>query len=402
MGSEATDNEAALPLSGLRVLDLTQLLPGPYASLVLADFGAEVVKLEARGIGDPARMLPPFVPDGRHGVVFEALNRNKRSVAIDLKSEGGRELLARLLERADVLLEGFRPGVLARLGFGLEELARRYPRLIVCSVTGYGQRGPLASRAGHDIDYLAVSGALSLIGERDGPPVLPAFQIADAAGAWQAVTGILLALRARERTGRGQHVDVSLTDAAFALMPMQLAQAAAGEPVRRGRGPLGGEHPGYRVYRTADGEAIAVGALEPKFWERVCRAIGREDLVGLSAALYGGLPPHELERAHAELEALFAGRTRAAWQAVFEAIDACVEPVRELDEAIESEHVEQRGLLVESAGARVPLPGPRLSETPARARRAAPAHGADTEELLAELGYSPEQRARLRREGVVD
>ncbi len=394
-----------LPLHGLRVLDLSRLLPGPFCSLLLADFGADVVKVEDTGAGDYARWAPPRfegVEASAAGAFFLALNRNKRSIRIDLKTEAGREVLLRLVRDADVLLESFRPGVMDRLGVGYERLRAENPRLVHCAITGFGQDGPWRDRPGHDLNYLGLAGLLDLTGEADGPPVQPAGQIADlGGGALMAAFAILAALRERDRSGEGQLVDVSMTDGALSWTAMLAARVFAGAaPPRRGALELGGGIVCYRPYAAADGW-VTLGALEPKFWAAWCRGVGREDLVDHQFD-----PPGS--DAHREVEAIFAARTRAEWAAFAAEHECCLEPVLTLDEALASEHVRARGMVVEvdQPGA----PGPlralgvpvRLSRTPGDPhRRPGPALGEHTAEVLAEAGYGEAEIAALMASGAV-
>jgi crotonobetainyl-CoA:carnitine CoA-transferase CaiB-like acyl-CoA transferase len=388
-----------LPLSGLRVLDLTRLLPGPFCSQILGDFGADVVKVEEPGLGDFVRILPPF--SGSESACFLAINRNKRSIAINLKNEQGREVARRLARRADVLLEGFRPGVMERLGLGWESLRRENPRLIYCAITGYGQTGPYRERAGHDLNYIGYAGILAMTGAPGGPPLPPGIQVADMAGALYGAIGVLLALKARARTGEGQLVDVSLLDGALSLLSLHAGAAFAGEPPRRGEAPLSGGRPNYGVYETKDGRHLAVGAVEPKFWEAFCRAIGREDLAAQQLAT-----GEEAARVRAEVQAAIGARTLAEWLSVFENVEACVSPVLEIEEALEDEQVLFRGMrramphpllgLVHTLG-----PVPRLEATPAELRRPPPRLGEHTDEVLGEAGYSAEEIAALRAAGAV-
>jgi alpha-methylacyl-CoA racemase len=360
------------------VLDLTRLLPGPFCSLLLADFGADVIKVEDLGAGDYARADPP---------AFAALNRGKRSVRLDLKSPGGRDAFLRLARRADVVLESFRPGVLDRLGVGWEALRAENPRLVYCAITGYGQDGPLRDRAGHDLNYLARAGLLALSGDGDGPPVQSAGQIADlGGGALMAAFGILAALR----SGEGQFVDVAMADGALSWLAMPAAAVLAeGRSARRGELTLGGSLVCYRPYRCADGW-ISIGALEPKFWTAFCEGVGRRDLV-----------PHQFDPpgsdAHAEVAAIVAGRTRAEWEAFNGEHDCCVEPVYELEEALEDEHFRARGMIGDGAlGAPV-----RLSATPAETGGSAPAPGQHTDAVLAEAGLDPAEIEALRAAGAI-
>jgi alpha-methylacyl-CoA racemase len=365
-------------LAGLRVLDLTRLLPGPFCSLLLADFGADVIKVEDLGAGDYARADPP---------AFAALNRGKRSVRLDLKSAGGRDAFVALARRADVVLESFRPGVLDRLGVGWQRLREENPRLVYCAITGYGQDGPLRDRAGHDINYLARAGLLALSGDADGPPVQSAGQIADlGGGALMAAFGVLAALR----SGRGQLVDVSMADGALAWLAMPAgAVLAEGRRARRGELTLGGSLVCYRPYRCADGW-LAIGALEPKFWAAFCDGVGRRDLI-----------PHQFDppgsEAHGDVAAIVAGRTRAEWEAFNAEHDCCVEPVHELEEALADEHFRARGMIAGDALG----PPVKLSATPAEPGAAAPAAGEHTDAVLAEAGLSAAEIAALREAGAI-
>jgi crotonobetainyl-CoA:carnitine CoA-transferase CaiB-like acyl-CoA transferase len=393
-----------LPLQGVRVLDLSRLLPGGFCSLLLADFGADVVKVEDTGMGDYVRWSPPYyegADDSAKGALFLALNRNKRSVRIDLKTEGGREVLLRLAKDADVLLESFRPGVLDRLGVGYETLREANPGLVICAITGYGQDGPLRDRSGHDMNYLGLVGLLGLTGEAGGPPIQAAGQIADiGGGALMAAFGIMAALRHRDATGEGQVVDVSMADGALSWLAMVAARHFAdGSVPKRGGLELAGSLVCYRPYQCADGW-VTLGALEPKFWQAWCRGVGREDLVEHQFAR----PDSE---AHRQVEGLFHARTREEWRAFASEHDCCLEPVLELDEALESELVRAREMVVEldQPGAQRPvrlLGVPvKLSRTPGDANRApGPGLGEHTREVLAGLGYAAEEIAALLESGA--
>jgi crotonobetainyl-CoA:carnitine CoA-transferase CaiB-like acyl-CoA transferase len=392
-------------LDGIRVLDLSRLLPGGFCSLLLADFGADVVKVEDTGMGDYVRWATPRVEGAdpsASGAMFLGLNRGKRSVRIDLKTEAGRDVFVRLASRADVLLESFRPGVMERLGVGYARLRAENPRLVYCAITGYGQDGPYAGRAGHDIDYLARMGLLDMTGAGpDAPPVQPAGQIADlGGGALMAAFGILAALRERDGSGQGQFVDVSMADGALSWLGMEAARVLAGAPApARGRAELAGGLICYRPYRCADGW-VALGALEPKFWRAWCLGVGRVDLVERQFDLVGS-------ETHGEVEAVFAGRTRAEWEAFNDEHDCCVEPVLGLDEALESELVQAREMVVEvdqPGAAPVRLLGTpvKLSRTPADPTRAGgPPLGADTEAVLTEAGYTAVEIRTLMDAGAV-
>jgi alpha-methylacyl-CoA racemase len=385
----------SLPLDGIRVLDLSRLLPGGFCSLLLADFGADVVKVEDTGMGDYVRWAPPYyegADDSAKSALFLALNRGKRSIRLNLKTDGGREALLRAVAEADVVLESFRPGVLDRLGVGYEAMRAVNPAIVYCAITGYGQDGPLRDRSGHDMNYLGLVGLLGLTGEADGPPVQSAGQIADlGGGSLMAAFGILAALRERDRSGEGQLVDVSMADGALSWLAMVAARHLADDVVpRRGDLELAGALICYRPYACADGW-VTLGALEPKFWQAWCRGVGREDLV-----------EHQFDRAgseaHREVEAIFAARTREQWRAFASEHDCCLEPVLELDEALGSELARARAMLVEldQPGAQRPvrLVGVpvKMSRTPGDANRApGPALGEHTREVLAALGYGADE-----------
>jgi crotonobetainyl-CoA:carnitine CoA-transferase CaiB-like acyl-CoA transferase len=387
-----------LPLTGLRILDLTRLLPGPFATLVLADLGADVVKVEDPEGGDWLRHLPPVAGEQSHA--YHALNRNKRSLALDLRSAAGAAAFRRLTRRADAVIESFRPGVMDRLGIGFEALRAENPRIVLCSVSGYGQDGPYAARAGHDLDYCAIAGVLAT----NGPPERPlplGVQVADVAGgSWPAATGILAALLRARATGEGAHVDVSMTEGALALLAMPLGMASArGTPLARGAELLTGGAACYGVYRTKDGRFVALGALEPKFFAGFCAAVGRPELAERQLDGNGAGP-------RAELEAVFAGRTFAEWAAFAAAHDACLAPVLEGEEPRADPQLRARGAFVE-----VPTPyeGRAMPgvATPIRIRgepaplRPAPRLGEHGEAVLAEAGFTAGEIAALRSAGVL-
>jgi crotonobetainyl-CoA:carnitine CoA-transferase CaiB-like acyl-CoA transferase len=382
-------------LAGIRVLDLTRYIPGPYCTLLLADLGADVVKVEEPPLGDPTRFVAPAV--GQESAVHAALNRNKRSIAVDLRSEEGPELLRRMARTADVFIEGFRPGTLENRGLGPAALLQANPRLVYCSLTGYGQDGPLARRAGHDIDYVARGGLLGGLRDREGDPVLPGTQIADMTGALLATIGILAALQARERTGRGQHVDVSMLEGVLGLMTVPAARLLAGGSLVN---ELSGAYACYNVYRCRDGKHVAVGALEPKFWEALCRT------VGLPEKASGQWEQGEARRETvAALSRLFASRDRAEWLRDLQAADCCVEPVLDLDEALAQPHVAARHAVIEAregvAAVRTVASPVRLSATAPAEPRRSPRLGEHTEEVLSGAGYGAGDIARLREAGVI-
>jgi alpha-methylacyl-CoA racemase len=394
------------PLSDVRILDLTRLLPGGFCTLLLADLGADVIKVEDTGAGDYVRWAPPYYGDdeqtasGTRSAYFLALNRNKRSIRLDLKTEGGRQALLKLVEGADVLVESFRPGVLDRLGVGYEVLKQANPALVYCPITGYGQDGPNRDRAGHDMNYLGLNGLLGLTGAKDGPPVQPAGQIADlGGGALMAALGVLAALNEARASGEGQLVDVSMYDGAQSWLAMVAARYFAdGNVPHRGDLELAGSIICYRPYEAKDGW-VTCGALEQKFWAAWCRGVGREDLIEHQFD-----PPGS--EAHAEAVEVFRSKTREEWRAFNDEHDCCVEPVLGLDEALGSEQAEDREMVVEldqpGFGAVRQLAFPvKLSRTPAAIEKPAPALGEHTAELLAEAGYSAEEIRALEEQGAV-
>ncbi len=382
-----------MPLSGIRVLDLTRLLPGAFCTMLLADMGADVVKIEEPGSGDYMRWTPPQV-DGQ-SVLFNALNRNKRSLSLNLKTEPGRELLLRLAEQADILVEGNRPGVMKRLGLGWDVLQARNPRLILCSITGYGQDGPFAARAGHDLNYMATAGGLGLNGGRGGPAVPLSVQVADiGGGGLQPAVAILGALVAVQRGAEGRWLDVSMTDAAVSWLALVLAAQGGGEEVRRGDQRLAGRHACYRVYACKGGGYYSVGALEPKFWAALCIALERPDLVGLQFA-----EGDEGERVHRDMEALFASRSRSEWEQELAGLDACCEPVLELDEVASHPQVAARRLISDRKTGVEVRPAVQLRDD--WRRRDAPGLGEHTSEVLAEVGVDARRLDELKGLGVV-
>jgi len=382
-----------MPLTGVRVLDLTRLLPGPFCTMLLADMGADVVKVEEPGGGDYLRWTPPLA--GGQSALFNAINRNKRSITLNLKSPAGHDLLLRLVENADVLVEGNRPGVMARLGLGWDALHARNPKLVMCSITGYGQDGPFASRAGHDLNYMATAGALGLNGAIDGPPVPLSVQVADiGGGGLQPAVAILGALVAVGRGEPGRWIDASMMDGAVSWLALALAAQGGGEQVGRGDQRLGGRYPCYRVYACKDGGFYSVGALEPKFWATLCDTIERPDL--LAAQFAEGGDGHS---AHEAMESVFLSHTRKEWEQKLAGLEVCCEPVLELAEVAEHPQVVARGLIASTPeGVEV---RPAIPLRPDWRRRAAPRLGEHTAELLAEAGVDAARLATLRKEGAV-
>jgi alpha-methylacyl-CoA racemase len=393
----------SLPLSGLRVLDLTRLLPGGFCTLLFADLGAEVLKVEDTAMGDYIRWAPPYyegAEDSAKSALYLSLNRGKRSIRLNLKEERGREVLLRLVREYDVLVEGNRPGVMDRLGVGYERLAQENPALVYCAITGYGQDGPYRDRSGHDMNYLGLVGLLGLTGEKDGPPVQAAGQIADlGGGGLMAAFGILAALRERDRSGKGQLVDVSMADGALSWLAMVAGRYfAEGVAPKRGELELAGRLICYRPYACSDGW-VSLGALEPKFWQAWCRGVGREDLIEKQFEAPGS-------DAHAEVEQVFLARTREEWREFASQHDCCLEPVLELDEALGSELVRAREMVVElnqpgTDGVRQLGMPVKFSRTPGGPQGPGPVLGADTEAVLHDAGYSDDEIAALIEAGAV-
>ena len=374
-----------LPLDGIRVLDLTRLLPGAVATQCLCDFGAEIIKIEPPVTGDYSRL---FLSVAGKTPVFTVTNRGKKSVVLDLKNQHARDVMIRLAENADVLIEGFRPGVMARLGLDYDHLKSRNPRLIGVAITGYGQSGPYRDMAGHDLNYLSLAGVLDLIGPKDGPPVIPGVQIADlAGGAMQAVIGVLLALAARERTGKGQFVDVSMMNGSAALLVFPLAYLrATGNQPERGNDVLSGRYACYNVYQCSDDRWISVGALESRFWGTLCRELGRPELIKDQFAE----EPRQSEVKVAIANA-FRQRSAAEWFASLGTKDCCVTPVRTLDEAACDPHFEACPIGII----------PKMATTPTKLDGVSPRLGEHTIDVLSSVGYTQQQIDELKRRGAI-
>ena len=389
------------PLAGVRVLDLTRLLPGPMCTLYLADLGADVVKVEDTGAGDYARTLAakPATPVAGMTAWYRALNRNKRSLAIDLKKPSGHAAFMALARAADVIVEGFRPGVVRALRVDYDTVRAENPRIVYCALSGYGQTGPRAEAAGHDINYLGYAGTLEATGARNGQPALANLQIADLlGGAASAAIGILGALFGATRTGRGRYVDVAMADAVLAHQIFLLgALEDAGSVAPRGGDLLTGGVPCYGVYATRDGRFVAVGALEAKFWRALCEALQRPDLVPLQFAT--GTAG---ERVRGALEAIFATKTLAQWRERLEHVDCCVTPVLTFEEALADPQFAARGMVLRSdAGTRQYAPPFRLSPPSFAVVREAPRHGEHTDEVLREAGFDASAIGALVRERAV-
>lgn len=387
-------------LNGIRVLDLTRLLPGPYATMLLADLGAEVIKVEEPGTGDYMRHFQPRV----NGVsaFFLAVNRNKKSVTLNLKKERGKEIFLALARDADVVFEGFRPGVMDGLGLGYDAVCRVNPGIVYCSLSGYGRNGSYRDRAGHDINYMSVSGALGITGDRDARPVVPGIQVADMTGGMFSVIGILSALWRRQRDGRGAYLDMSMTDGLFSLMSVHLANfIATGTPAVRGDMMLSGALTCYNVYRTRDHGYVALGALEAKFWKNFCAGVGREDLVPghLSRAV-------ENDPVYRQVRDIFLSRTTAEWAEFAGRVDCCLTPVDSAGQVVEGIYARDRGMFID-----VPVPGGGtmrqvrnplvFGDQEAGEAKAPPLLGQHNREIYAALGLSGAELDALARENVI-
>ena len=378
----------ALPLAGLRVLDLSRQLPGPFCSTLLADFGADVLTIAAPG--DPFGTGIPF------------LARNKRSMTLNLKAADGLALFHRLADGADIVLEGFRPGVAARLGVDYETLSARNPQLIYCAISGYGQDGPYRDRSGHDVNYLGYAGVLQYVGAADGPPVIPGVQIADiGGGSLMAAVGILLAVIGRHASGLGQMVDVAMCDGALAWNVYHtLTYQLTGQHPRRGGEQLTGHYACYNVYETKDGRHVTLGAFEPHFWTTICRHFGREDLIAMQWA-EGEARTTTL----AAFRARFRERTLAEWVAELGTLDICFGPVNKLDETFADPQLRHRGMVIDvdgPGGPSVTFGTPiKLSATPGSIRTAPPGFGEHTDAVLQDLGCDGATIRRLHDDGVV-
>ena len=390
------------PLSGIRILDLSRLLPGAYASQMMADFGADVIKVEEPGTGDYGRFMPPHGPGGM-SLYFVAINRNKRSITINLKTEQGREIFQRMVRQADVVLESFRPGVMERLGLGYEQLKELHPGIIYCAISGYGQDGPYRLRAGHDLNYAGYAGLLHYNRSSYGEPAMPPTQLGDlAGGSYMAIIGILTAIVGRTQTGVGRKIDVSMTEGVMSLLPLvTTTYLNTGKAPRPGHSSLDGGLPCYNIYETKDGKHVTLAALEPKFWHTFCTHVGHLELL----PFHMPVGPGEREQAMDMLRAIFKTRTRDEWVAELGETDACIGPVYSIDEALNDPHAQSRGISVSSgAGTETfqTLPSfPRISENEYEQRYAPPTIGEHTADLLHEAGYSDEEIAQFTAGGAI-
>jgi crotonobetainyl-CoA:carnitine CoA-transferase CaiB-like acyl-CoA transferase len=391
------------PLAGLRILDLTRLLPGPAATMHLADFGADVIKVEDTDAGDYMRSFPPTTTatdGGPINATFEAINRGKRSIRIDLKSAAGREVLLRLIDTADALIEQFRPGVLERLGFGWESVHARNPRLVLCSLSGYGQTGPWSQAAGHDINYAARTGVLDQ-NRAGGRPAVPNLQIGDLlGGTLTTLSALLIALLAAQRTGLGARVDAAMTDGLLVHHLFPVGDLDAGQTPVAEHTLLTGGAPCYGVYETADAQYLALGALELKFWQAFCDAVGLADLKSHHWSLGEAPGSAAAEATHARVAARLRERSRAEWEAVFALVDCCVTPILTPAEALAQPHHQARGLVHKHGNVTALGPLARISGH-AFSVRPAPRAGEHSVALLHGLGYDEAAIETLLASGAV-
>ncbi len=384
---------------GLKILDFTTLLPGPFATMMLADMGADIVRVEAPGRWDMGRSRPPF--DDGVSAGHAMLARSKKSVALDLKKPGAAEIVKRLVKAYDIVIEQFRPGVMDRLGIGYEALKKENPRLIYCSLTGYGQTGPLRDRAGHDNNYLSLAGVMSHCGRKEGGPVPQGVQIADiGGGSLCSIIGILAAVVYRQQTGRGQYVDVSMYDAAMAWNAYAAAHFLVGgvPPDYEGMPLNGGTH--YDYYRTKDGRYMSVGSLEPKFWEGFCRAIGHPDFIERV-----DLPGPKMDALKKEIRAVMAQKSFDEWVAIFAKEDVCVEPVLRLDEAFQHPQCAAREMVVDvpkpKGGTQKQVGFPiKFSGMKPEYKHIGCELGEYTDEVLLDAGYTASEIGDLRKRGI--
>ncbi|MEM0359225.1 MAG: CaiB/BaiF CoA-transferase family protein [Candidatus Hadarchaeales archaeon] len=370
-------------LEGVRIVDLTRYLP---FTTLLADMGAEVIKVEEPRRGDYARTLPPY---------FSAVHRNKRSLTLNLNSPKGREVLLKLVERGDVLVENFRPGVMEKWGLDYDTLSGRNSRLVYCSISGYGKKGPYRLLSGHDINYLSLGGVLGLTRDENGKPVIPGVQIADMGTCLLTTVAILSALFHRERTGKGQYLEISFLGASLFFLTLPSSLHLEGWEVGEETLPLLGHFPCYAVYRTSDGKYLSIGCLEEVFWERLCEVLGKREYLGHQWDL------EKREEIFEAFQRIFLTRKREEWFRLLSEADVPVAPVYSLEEVFSDPQVKETGMLVEEGGRRelgFPFQSSLFSYKP---RRKAPSLGEHTEEILKELGYTEEEVEEMRAEGVV-
>lgn len=387
-----------MDLDDVTVLDLTRLLPGPYATQLLADMGADVIKVEDPEVGDYARFIEPMAPSGE-GAVFTAINRGKRSVTIDLKSGQGTDVFYQLVEDADVVFEQFRPGVAERLDVGYDDVQEHNPEIVYCSLSGYGQSGPYRERVGHDLNYAGVAGLVDMTRHSpDEPPAIPGYPIGDMAGGVFSTLSIVSALLSRELgNSGGTYIDVSMTDAVLSFSQAVTALAMYSGDPRPGETELTGKYPCYDVYETEDGRYVTVAALEPKFWENLCEALDKEHLVNRHRADDESVR----EAVREELQAAFRSRTRDEWEDRLEEEDVMFGPVNTPLEAIEDSHIQHREVVTgDDELPRIGYPA-KVATGLGGSEGFVPEMGEHTEEVLLEHGFGQADINALLDEGVI-
>lgn len=387
-------------LEGLKMLDLSRLLPGPFCSLLLADLGMEVLKVEDPEQGDYLRSVGPSQKDSAY---FLALNRNKRSITLNIKMEEGKEIFHKLIETYDIVLESFRPGVMDRLGIGYNELRKSNPGVILCSLSGYGQDGPYRGRSGHDINYIGLGGILELIGAKNEDPIIPGVQIADiGGGGMMAAIAILAAIVHRQKTGNGQYLDVSMLEGVISWLSMHAGKYFMDQELpRRGDMLVTGRYACYKIYLTKDGKYMSLGALEQKFWENFCGTIGREDFVQKQF-----IEGEEQLRMIEEIQELFKTKIQKEWIEFLEGTDACCEPVLTFKEVFQHPQVLYRKIVVELEhpvqGKIKQIGNPiKSSQFPFEVRTPPPLLGEHTTEVLKAIGYTNKEIQHLKEMKVV-
>jgi len=401
-------------LEDVKILDLTRVGPGPFCTMILGDLGAEVIKVEAPpavGTRQAGAFHSPVGEQGKREAKYQAVDRNKKSIALNLKVKEGRYIFCQLAEKADVIVEGFRPGVVKRLGIDYETISKINPKIIYCSITGYGQNGPYSSLLGHDINYISMAGALDLIGEAARQPVIPLNLLGDrAGGAMNAVIGILSALIARTKTGRGQYIDIAIADSVISLLIWPTTNYFYYNVVpKRGETTEGGAYPYYNIFETKDGKYITIGCIEPWLWENLCREIGKEEFIPFRfKPEHLAYPPEgrEWHEVTSYLKQLFLTKTRDEWFELLGQKDIAVAKVYSLDEVFADPQVLHRKMVVEmddSAEGKVKQVGIaiKLSDTPGKIRSLSPTLGENTGEVLIGLGYNKREIDKLRQEGAV-
>ena len=380
-----------LALEGIKVLDLSRTVPGPFCTMVLADMGAEVIKIEA-----PGYQMGMHADQEKHAA-YDYLSRNKKSIILNLKSDEAREIFLKLASSADVVIEAFRPGVAKRLGVDYETVSNVNSGIIYCSLTGFGQEGPYRDLPGHDPNYISIAGAVGLTGDQRGNPVIIRAALGDIGSSLHAIIGILCAIIARDKTGKGQYIDISMTDCVLSFLTVSLLRYFRDKFIPK----RGWPSPTINVWRTRDDKYVSTGLIEPYFWERFCRALGRDDLIPLQRA-----KGKELQDVYTAIREAFMSKTRDEWFDIMKNADTCVSPVLELDEVVNDRHLLKRDMFPEydhpTEGKVRQLGTPiKLSDTPATFRNFAPLMGQHTEEILESLGYDAQKVEEMRNAGVI-